>query len=326
MELIGYTCSYIPVEILSAAGYRPYRLLHGDFGLMEKSDPWLRVDACPLVRSNLGFLLEHQQRFVAVVGSTGCDMSRRMLEIVDAITDIPTIIINMPRTDRLEIYYDEIDYLIKRLAELSGGRIDDEQINRQIRVWEGLRNFYRHYSEKRRENPSRLSTVSFHHLVANFHQGNTQPVSYSQLEVSNLPRVFLLGSPVGYESTFLLKIIEKYLRIIWDYNCGLSRFLNVKIKGKGVDGIKSAYYQQPPCILRRPNKKFYEFIKKKIVEYKPTGMVLSTLDYCDAYEFELIKIGNIFGLPTLNLRSDFSFQNRSQLETRINAFQEMINT
>ena len=36
MKLIGYTCPYVPVELLSAAGFQPYCLLHGDYELMQR--------------------------------------------------------------------------------------------------------------------------------------------------------------------------------------------------------------------------------------------------------------------------------------------------
>ena len=114
------------------------------------------------------------------------------------------------------------------------------------------------------------------------------------------------------------------MRIVGDFNCGLSRFLNINITENNLSGIKSAYYNQPPCIFKRPNDKFYSFIEKQLNEFKCKGIVAWTLDYCDNYEFELKKIEGFFNLPVLRIRSDFSFQNLSQLRTRIKAFAEML--
>ena len=89
MELIGYTCPYIPVEILSATGFRPYALLHGDYDLMQNGLLYTRIDACPLVRANISYVIKHQNKFVALVGAIGCDMSRRMFDVLREHTKIP---------------------------------------------------------------------------------------------------------------------------------------------------------------------------------------------------------------------------------------------
>jgi benzoyl-CoA reductase/2-hydroxyglutaryl-CoA dehydratase subunit BcrC/BadD/HgdB len=117
-DLIGYTCSYTPVELLSATGLRPYRLLHGDIDLSKEGEKVVRVDACPMVKSNLAFVSANKERFAALVGSTGCDMESRMFDIVAELTDIPVFVFHNPRTDNPMIFNDEIDWLIKQLENL----------------------------------------------------------------------------------------------------------------------------------------------------------------------------------------------------------------
>ena len=114
-KLIGYSCSYIPVELLAATGYKPYRLLHGDTRLADAGEKMLRVDACPLVRSNLSYIIENKDKFAAVVGATGCDMARRMFDCLRpplSDSSLPVYVMNNPRTDKPVIFYDEIDRLI----------------------------------------------------------------------------------------------------------------------------------------------------------------------------------------------------------------------
>lgn len=325
MELIGYTCLYVPVELLSATGLRPYRLLHGEINLSKQAERLVRVDACPLIKSNLNYVINNKDKFRAMVGSTGCDMSRRMFDVLGEITDIPIFLINNPRADRPHIYYNEIDWLVKQLEHLSRKTFGNDLIGQEIEKWEMARKYFREIDKKRGANPSLIATADFHKAVTNYHQASLtvgSPDLHNPSE--DKPRVYLIGSAISYESQPILQLLEKDLRIVGDYNCGLSRFLNIQINDKTINGIKDAYYNQPPCIFKRPNKRFFEFIRSELERLLCTGIVAWTLDYCDNYEYELQKIESAFNLPVLRIKSDFSFQNLSQLRTRISAFAEML--
>ncbi len=324
MELIGYACSYIPVELLSATGWQPYHLLHGNIDLSRQAEKYTRIDACPMVKSNISYILNNQDKFRALIGSTGCDMSRRMFDIIAETTDIPVFVLNNPSTDRKQIFDDEVYWLVRQLENLSGRKFSDDLIAGEIEKWESEREFYRAIDKKRAALPSLISTFTFHKAIMNYHQGNITNHIDLKDESSNNPRVYLLGSAITYESHPILEMLEKELRIVGDFNCGLSRFLNIHITENNLNGIKSAYYNQPPCVYKRPNNKFYDFVNKKLEELNCRGIVAWTLDYCDNYEFELKRIESAFNLPVLRIKSDFSFQNLNQLRTRINSFTEML--
>lgn len=324
MGLIGYTCSYVPVELLSATGLRPYRLLHGDITLSKEGEKAVRVDACPLVKSNLSYLIKNKHKFTALVGSTGCDMARRMYDVAAELTDLPVFIMNTPRTDNPTIYNEEIDWLVKQLEHLSDREFHDKLIASEISKWEEMRRHYRSIDRIRAASPSLLSTTELHRVITPYHQGETDTKLQITEHVSDKPRVFLLGSSISYEANPILELIEQELRIVGDFNCGLSRILNINIKESSLAGLKETYYNQPPCIFKRPNSKFYDWIRTKIAELNCVGIVAWTLDYCDIYEFEMSTIEKSFDLPVLRIRSDFSYQNLSQLRTRIGAFGEML--
>ncbi|MEO0225846.1 MAG: 2-hydroxyacyl-CoA dehydratase family protein [candidate division WOR-3 bacterium] len=324
-NLIGYTCSYIPVELLSATGYKPYRLLHGDIRLSSISEVFVRTDACPLVKSNLGFIAEHKEEFVAIVGATGCDMGRRMIDIVSEITDLPVFLLNNPRTDKREIFDDEIDWLAKELEQLSRIKFTERLIEVEIEKWERARALLREVDRKRAQNPSQAATTDFHKILIKYYQGDIEGIETTIRTVtSDKPRVYLIGAPVSYEINYFLELVEYYLRIVGDFNCGLSRILNLNIKEKNLKGIKDAYYHQPSCIFKRTNMPFYDFIKTEVKRLACSGIIAWSLDFCDNYEFAMAGFEAKIDLPVLKLRGDYSLQNLSQLKTRINAFAEML--
>lgn len=322
--MIGYTCSYIPVELLAATGLKPYRLLHGDIGLSKDGERLLRIDACPLVKSNIAYIIKNQDKFTALVGSTGCDMARRMFDIVDELTDIPVYVLNNPRTDNPKIFNDEIDWLAKELEHLSNRKLNDGLLRLEIERWENVREQYRTLNKKRAANPSLISTSDFHKAAINYYKGDVDAQINITEKHSVNPRVYLIGSAITYGANQILELLEQELRIVGDFNCGISRFLNIEIKDKNLNGIKQAYYNQPPCIFKRPNHKFYEWTSSQLKKYACDGIIAWTLDYCDSYEFELKRMESRFGFPILRIRSDFSFQNLSQIKTRISAFREML--
>ena len=323
MELIGYTCPYIPVEILSATGFRPYCLLHGDYDLMQHGTQYARIDACPLVRANIAYVIANKSNFAALVGTTGCDMSRRMLDILGEHTRIPCYLMHQPRTYNQKIHDDEIDWLIDSLSHLSKRNIMDA-LSHEIDKWEAARNVFRKYDRARHGAPSTVSSSDFQKATTHYYKGELNTIPDIAKKLSNKPRVYLVGSEVSYESSEFLELLEVDLRIVGDFVCGISTFLNISIAERTLSGIKNAYYSQPPCIYRRPNKAFYEHLVKQIAERKCIGVIAFTLDYCDAYEFELKKMENTFGLPLLRIRNDYSSQKTSQLKTRIAAFGEML--
>ncbi|UCF69884.1 MAG: 2-hydroxyacyl-CoA dehydratase [candidate division WOR-3 bacterium] len=326
MNLIGYACSYIPVEILSATGLNPYRLLHGDIDLSKKGERFVRVDACPMVKSNLAYVIENQEKFAALIGSTGCDMSRRMFDILSEHTKIPVYVVNVPRTDNPAIYNDEIDWFVKQLEHFTHRKFFDETVKNEISKWEAMRTKLRCTDKKRADHPSLISTADFHKLMTSYHKGALTDEIIQNQDPTDKPRVYLLGSAITYEANHILQLIEEKLRIVGDFNCGLSRPLGISIQEQSIDGIKKAYYDQPPCVYKRPHQRYYDFIRGETIRLGCVGIIAWTLDYCDVHEFELQKIENVFNLPVLRIRSDFSFQGLSQLKTRIEAFAEMLCT
>lgn len=323
MELVGYACPYIPVELISAAGYQPYSLLHGDYELMQEGTRYARIDACPLARANIAYVIKNSTRFAACIGSIGCDMSRRMFDIIHEHADLPVYIIHMPRTDNRQIYSDEIDHLIAELNFLSKkdvlARLPDE-----IQKWNSLREHFRSFENQRAAAPSRVSTYEFHKAARSFYQGVADTVPDIPLTDSQNPRVYMVGSELSYESSDFLQLLEEHLCIVGDFVCGLSQFLNVSITTFDLAGVKNAYYTQAPCVYRRSNKEFFNHITQAVQARNCQGIIGFTLDYCDSYEFELKYIEKSVGLPMLRLRTDYSFQKISQLETRIAAFKEML--
>lgn len=330
MGLIGYSCSYIPPELLALTGQRPYRLLHGNIALASAGEQFLRVDACPLVKAGVAYVAAQRREFALIIGSTGCDMNRRMCEVIAQTAGVPTYIFNNPRTRNRDIFDEEIDLLIAALERFSGRQFGPEALRVEIQRWEGARSILRAANAARGAPVATLSTADLMRMVHLFHQGELDRIDSAGATSGDAsllrtrPRVYLTGSPFTYEMIGLIELLERSLHICGDDNCGLTRMLTVQLTAPTLAGLKKAYYDQPPCIMMRPNQGFYEHVRNEIKRRACRGVVAWTLDYCDNFEFELAEMERSLGVPLLRLRSDLSTQNLGPLRTRIEAFAEML--
>ena len=80
-KIIGYICSYTPIEIIHAAGFHPLRIFGRDRPI-QKADSLMHSNICPFVRSLLDRVLESETDFLdGVVFINSCDGMRRLYEI-----------------------------------------------------------------------------------------------------------------------------------------------------------------------------------------------------------------------------------------------------
>lgn len=323
MGLIGYTSPYIPVELIAATGRRPYYLMNANSQLSQQGEKYLRIDACPYIKSMVAYVIEHEQEFSALIGATGCDMMRRSFEVIQKHTSIPVYVLNVPRTDYYKLYSDEIDWLIKELEILFSIKLSSTMIKQEIEKWQNYRNEFQHLERMRAAVPSKLSSTTLYTRTLNYYRGSFKKINTISPEPSQKPRVYLISGEFVTGLGELLAHIENTVRIVGDCASGLSEFLLLNIKKNNLDGLKQAYFNQAH-IYRRPNQNYFTIIAQQLQELSCQAIIALTLDYCDSYEFEIKRMRSTFKLPLLHIKTDLSLQNISQIKTRLMAFGEIL--
>jgi benzoyl-CoA reductase/2-hydroxyglutaryl-CoA dehydratase subunit BcrC/BadD/HgdB len=91
-----------------------------------------------------------------------------------------------------------------------------------------------------------------------------------------------------------------------------------------LDRLADFYFDQPGCIHRRPNDGFYALARRLAADLRVQAVVLKTLLYCDAYNFEAVRIERELGRPLLHIDTDYGEANREQVRTRVEAFLETL--
>lgn len=144
---------------------------------------------------------------------------------------------------------------------------------------------------------------------------------------SSLPHndyIGILGARVGnrlYEA-----ISSRLERSTVNLTCINGRFLSLNSSSDDRDEIIESYAHdlmaQIPCMrMNDPSGR-----KKLFNDPNLKGIVYSTIKFCDYYSLEYAELSHILKLPMLKIETDYTLQSMGQLETRIDAFAENLDS
>ena len=346
---VAYMCAYTPIEILAAANVSHIRLFHT--GSPEEVASGERITQsvfCDLTKSIIGKFYEHDPLYEAidkVYTFYTCDCMKKAAEAVGS-NFVPTVIYNLPRMrgrSNSENYFKEELLAFKRdLEELTGEKIDDEEIRRQIRLYNRAKQLYRQISGYRKLKVPLITSQEYQALTAGYFYIPAEELIpilediVAQLE--SMPRVegratrlLLAGGVMAEGDTSVTKIVEEKLGayIVAEDNCtGYKLFIDdIPEEGDVFDALVKGYLNKAPCIRMKPLEDNEELAGKIAEEYDVDGVVFYYLKFCPGYsiaknqfhaKFEELKI------PVLEVPNDYSANDEGQLLTRLEAFVEVL--
>lgn len=100
--------------------------------------------------------------------------------------------------------------------------------------------------------------------------------------------------------------------------------------GQSVDELLEALvdrYFQVDCAIFTPNPQRLAHIEQMAAAYKAQGVIHYCLQFCQPYQMEALPVEQALkaqGLPALRLETDYSQEDAGQLQTRVEAFLEML--
>lgn len=350
-KVVGYFCLYAPVELVAASGAVPVRLQRGGFAAEQAGEKYVRTDACSFCKSCLGnFESDPLYRLcAAVIGVSTCDMMRRLPESIERHFRIPAFSLYLPRTSdplphRVAEFRRQLEWLSGELGALTGVAVTPERLAEAIAQYDRLRAALRVVDARRQSTPPGITGSDVLDLVALATllepasaleivetAGRTPPAASRQ---PGLPRLALGGSIVTEDDRWLLELVEAKADIVTDFLCTGTRWFAEEVGGRdraidrSRDGagelarIAEHYYTRVPCAHRRPNDAFFEYARKRALDFGAQGVVFKTLLYCDPWALERARLRDELSLPVLHIDSTYSVENREQARTRVEAFVE----
>jgi len=336
-------CTYVPEEIIHAAGAVPVRLFP-DTGHDALADAHLPSYACGVARGCLTRLLSGEVDFLAgvVLGHT-CDAMLCLADIAAlARPDLciysvgyPTVL-DSPGSHTYLVA--ELQRFVGRISEQLASEISLQRLNRSIRIYNRNRNLlgrlraFRHllsateYLEVM--NAGLLMPKEDHNALLERLLDELWRVDRS--EKHSGPRLLISGSLLS-DSTVLELIEELGGSVVGDDLCNGTRYFDTLVS-KGDDPIGALadrYLRRAPCPCKHDSHRSRsEWILDRIKRSGADGVLFVIEKFCDPHAFDYPYLAQVLekrGVPSMILEVEQATA-WGQLRTRIQAFLERLST
>jgi benzoyl-CoA reductase subunit C len=353
-KIIGYLCAFTPVEIISAAGFVPFRIKGDVNEPITRADAEMEPIVCPLVRSCFDMALRGKYEFLdGIVIPHACDSICRTYDIWKYTLNLPySHFINMPHaTDKpsLDFYKAELDTFRRSLSRFAGREISDQHLAEAVGLYNRNRARVRDVYELRKTSPPLISGAEVTKVLVS---AVSIPVAEAtelidgvldevkrrdSIPAAKSARLMVVGAEV--DSIAFIDLIENSgAWVVADDLCPGARefFADIPVTPDPVDGIAERYLRGVYCsrTFRERTGSYEEYLEQRfghigrfVKDYKVDGVVLYIYKYCDPYGFDVPAMKSYIesaGTPVLYLEDEYSMSTIGRLRTRIQAFLELL--
>ena len=353
-KIIGYLCAYVPLEMITAAGFIPFRIKGNVHEPITKADTQMETIACPLVRSCFDMALKGSYDFLdGLVIPHACDSICRTYDVWKYNLGLPySHLVDVPHStddSSLEFFKAVLGTFRRSLGRFAGKDISNEELTQAVQVHNQNRAKVRELYELRKTEPPLISGTEVNKaLVA----AMSIPVEESGELLSSVidevkarasvspgksTRIMVVGAQVD-DMAFIDLIENSGASVVADDLCPGAREYGADVEPSQnpVDGIAERYLRKINCArtYREKTGTYEEYLERRfghighaIKDFKVDGVILYVYKYCDPFGFEVPAMKSYIeskGAPVLYLEDEYSMSTIGRLRTRIQAFLEMI--
>ena len=342
-KIAGWICTYIPEEILYAAGMLPIRVV-GSGGDTSTADAYLYSNICSFARGCLEEGMSGRYDFLeAYVAVNTCDNIRRLYDVWSAYGKTPfKHILALPHkvTDAsAALFQAEVECFKDRLEQHTGQKITDENIREAISLYNRTRELLcRLYELRKSENPPISGTEVLEIVLASMQMDKVEynqkleqllkDLSGRKKDASDKIRLLLVGSELD-SAEYLQAIEDQGGIVVADDLCNGTRYFSdpVEMNGDPLKALARRYLSKAPCARMQPADERNQRVKKMVQDYNVRGIIYETIMFCDIYgeNYPLLREElKDQDVPILSLSREAAFSGAGQLKTRVQAFFESI--
>ncbi|MGM9662441.1 MAG: double-cubane-cluster-containing anaerobic reductase [Oscillospiraceae bacterium] len=351
-RVVGLFCSFVPVELVYAAGALPVGLCAFTDEPIPAAEANLPRNLCPLIKASYGFALTDTCPYFyfsdLVVGETTCDGKKKMFELLNELKD--TYVMQLPHSRdavSLAFWKNQIIALKEKLESFYGITITEDDIRAAIRKKNHEREVMRRYLELGMLDPApmsgyemgtRLDAGSFSFdldqrcAVVEKRTAEIQAdweANYKG-KPSTRPRLIVTGCPnAGVREKVILAVEELGADVVAFDTCSGVRD-KVELVDENNPDVYEALaikYLNTNCSVMSPNDGRREYLSQMIDNYHADGVIEIVLQSCHTYDVEAYFIKRMVeekGIAYLNIETDYSQADKGQINTRLAAFLETI--
>ena len=352
--VVGTFCTFVPEELVLAAGGICVGLCAGAEWATPEVDALLPRTTCALIKGAFGFASARVCPYLAasdlVVGENTCDGKKKAWEsfgrfVKDLhVLDLPQV---KNATGRA-LLRGQYGLLLERLEALGGRAVTAAGLADAIATVNAKRAALARLNALRRADPAPISgldallvqQISFYDDPVRFTASvNTlcdeleQRVAAGRgIHEGRRPRLLVSGCPMAVPNWKLPGIVERAgAVIVGEESCIGARGLRNLVEPAAtleaqLDALTDRYFRID-CAVFSPNPGRLEQVRGMSGELKADGVIHFALPFCQPYQFEALQVEPALereGLPVLRIESDYSPEDAGQLSTRVEAFLERL--
>jgi benzoyl-CoA reductase/2-hydroxyglutaryl-CoA dehydratase subunit BcrC/BadD/HgdB len=344
-KAIGFFCSYIPEEIIYAAGFLPFRIRPQGYTETSQADAHMSIYNCSFARSCLEFALKGEyQSLAGMVSMNSCDHIRRLYDVwQEKVTSPYMYFLSVPHkiTDEaVDWYKQELVKFKESLEKAFNIQLTESKLREAIKVYNHTRELLKRvYNLRKRERPP-LSGTQMHHLF--LAAANTPKPHYNHLleqllhEIATAEgisdyraRLMIVGS-VHDDPHFTQTLEEVGGLVVADALCFGSRYFwePVAEDGDPLMALAQSYLRRPACArMAGGGHQRVEFIKEMVKEFNVAGVIYQVIRNCDLWGGEAFYIERELkesNIPSLRLEREYTLTGVEGIKSRVEAFLEII--
>ena len=353
--VVGTFCLYVPEEIILAVDGIGVGLCAGADVAAEAVEQVLPRNTCALIKSFFGFKLAGVCPYVEacdfVVGETTCDGKKKAYELFDEYK--PTFVMEVPHTKSAaahRLWRSELERLVEKLESVSGKKVTAEGLARGVEIVNARRAALARLATLRGAVPSPISgrdallvnQVAFYDDPVRFTEKLNLLCEELEARVAagegacppEAARVLVSGCPMAAPNWKLHFVLEKSgAVVVGEESCVGERGWRNQVTPAAAatrDGLLDAIaerYMGIDCACFTPNDDRLGNVTDMARRYRAGGVVHYGLNFCTPYAIEALRVERALrqeGLPFLKVETDYSMEDMPQLETRVQAFLEIL--
>ncbi len=349
-NIVGTFCIFVPEEIILAADAVCVGLCAGAEIGFEEAERVLPRNTCALIKSFMGFKLSRLCPFFEscdlVVGETTCDGKKKAYEILGEMA--PVYVMEIPQMKReldRQLWKAEINRFMKKIEELTGKTITEENLAGAIRTVNARRSVLQRLNRLRKAVQAPISGRDA--LLVNQIAFYDDPIRFTEkmnnlcdelkeriqkkegVADKNTKRVMLSGCPMAIPNWKIPFVLESSgAVIVGEESCVGTRNTRdlVSEEGRTLDQMTDHIvdrYMKIDCACFTPNEEHIQNIAAMAKYLNVDGVIHYAIQFCHPYAIEAYKLEQTLekeGIPVAKIETDYSMEDIEILKNRVEAF------
>ncbi len=352
-NIVGIFCTYSPLELIYAADAVPISLCGGENEIIQAAEIHLPQNLCPIIKSSYGNALTESCPYFyfsdLIVGETTCDGKKKMYELLGELKDVH--VMHLPQGQMedhsFEYWKKEMLEFKKVLENKFNIEITDEKLRQAIKERNRERRILLEFYELGKLDPVPISGYEINTVMEAIDFRFDRNKACEEIKErtaklkekyenelkgkkTNRPRILITGCPTGGVRDKVVKQIEDVgADVVCFENCSGPKE-KIELVDETIDPIDAITkkYLNINCSVMTPNPNRFKALGEMIDEYKVDGVVEVILQACHTFNVESFNIKKYItkekNKPYICIETDYSEFDTGQLNTRFNAFVEML--